>query len=118
MYEIKIQERYRNEYTLRYVSIAYFFHSDSMVSVWSKRAVGTGFTEQLTHLQFEWNHPVLLYEYLLYYNMFPSRQLTLMYNINATCFDLWQSSSGWSKNRLTLDQPDDDCHKSKHVANI
>ena len=26
----------------------------------------------------------------------------LKYNINATCFDFWQSSSGWSKNRLTF----------------
>ena len=26
--------------------------------------------------------------YLLYYNMFPSTQLTFKYNINATCFDL------------------------------
>ena len=40
--------------------------------------------------------------YLLYYNMFPSTQLIFKYNINATCFDLWQSSSGWSKNRLTF----------------
>ena len=27
--------------------------------------------------QFEWSHPVVLSEYLLYYNMFPSTQLTL-----------------------------------------
>ena len=27
-------------------------------------------------------------EDLLYYNMFPSTQLTFKYNINATCFDL------------------------------
>ena len=32
----------------------------------------------------------------------PSTQLHIKYNISATCFDLWQSSSGWSKNRLTL----------------
>jgi len=42
----------------------------------------------------------MLCESLLYYNVFPSTQLTFKYNINAICFDLWQSSSGWFKNRL------------------
>jgi len=28
------------------------------------------------------------FNYLLYYNMFPSTQLTFKYNINAICFDL------------------------------
>ena len=51
-----------------------------------------------------WRRPELMlntyYRYLLYYNMFPSTQLTFKYSINAKCFDLWQSSSGWSKNCL------------------
>jgi len=55
-----------------------------------------------TNIQFEWSHPAVLSEYLLYYNMFPSTQLTFKYNTNAICFDLSQSSSGWSKNRLTF----------------
>ena len=38
-YEIKIQEHYQNECTLRFVCIPYFFHSDSFVSVRSKRAI-------------------------------------------------------------------------------
>ena len=52
--------------------------------------------------EFDWSHPIVLSEYLLYYNMFPWTQLKFKYNINATCFDLWQSSSGWSKKRLTF----------------
>jgi hypothetical protein len=52
MYEIKIQKRYQNECTLRFVCITYFFHSDSIVSIRSKLAVRAGRTEHLTHLQF------------------------------------------------------------------
>jgi len=52
MYEIKIQECYQNECTLRFECITYSFHSDSIVSIRSKRAVRAGRTKHLTHLQF------------------------------------------------------------------
>lgn len=52
IYEIKIQERCQKECTLRFICITYFFHSDSIVSVRSKRAVRAGRTEHLTRLQF------------------------------------------------------------------
>jgi len=65
-------------------------------SYWHASCISVNVTRN-TVCKFEWSHPVVLSEYLLYYNMFPSTQLTFKYNINATCFD-------------------DDCHKSKRVS--